>query len=164
MLEAAFGKKRDMSNRQRFTTAVALLAASFAMPVAASAAAIAGVSRAGASIAARTSMPVYLPTTIPNGDIGGGVIRATVISVGDHAYDVGFSQGPCSRPACRFGFARAESTRAPATPQRYLAGKCDGACRPSTLTWTRGGTRYVLGLQGGTRNALRFMAASMRRF
>ncbi len=142
----------------------------------ASAAAIAGIANAATAVRRSASVPVYLPTTIPDSVLGGGVIRARVLASSRSAYDVTLYEGQsCTQAACRLGFMRGmpAPSRQPAgrvvTMLRggtayYVPGVCGAVCGPSTLTWTRAGTRYVLGLRGADANALRFMASSVRRF
>jgi hypothetical protein len=104
------------------------------------------------------------------------MVRASVLASSRSGYDVTFFEGKsCARPACRFGFMR--GMPAPSQPPAgrsvslplggtayYVPGPCGAGCGPSTLTWTRAGSRYVLGLRGADVNALRFMASSLRRF
>jgi hypothetical protein len=157
--------------------ACAALVALLSVPAApASAAAIDGIANAANAIRRSASVPVYLPTTMPDSVLGGGGVRASVLASSRSAYDVDFYEGKgCARPACRFGFMRGmpapslqPTGRVVALPRGgtayYVPAACGAVCGPSTLTWTRAGTRYELGLRGADANALRFMASSVRRF
>ena len=161
----------------RMTVAIAAIVLSLPfLPAPARAAGIAGIAGVGAAIGRRGGPPAYLPTSIPDNVVGGGGVRASLVSSDASSFVVAFSQGrKCARPACRFGFMRA-SADAGALPTglavklpggrsaTFARGACDAGCAASTLTWTAGGMRYVLGLRGAGENALRFMAASVRRF
>lgn len=169
--------EQNVRPRSAARAACAALAVALSVTtVPASAAAIAGIANAATAVRRSASVPVYLPTTIPDSVLGGGVIRASVLPSGRSAYGVAFFQGKsCARPACRFGFMRGMPAPAQPPPGRpvalprggtayFVPGTCGAGCGPSTLTWTRAGARYVLGLRGADANALRFMASSLRRF
>jgi hypothetical protein len=141
----------------------------------AAAAGLANVPNAGARIHATTSLTVLLPNALPDSIVGGGGIRLIVTSASADAYDASIVAGrTCASVTCRLGFMRGmrapagrpagEAVRFEGARAYFLAASCARGCNASTLTWTSGGVRYVLGIRGASLNALRFAAASTTRY
>jgi hypothetical protein len=156
------------------TFVAALVAATFAPPPA-SAAALAGVAISASAAKRATTIPVLVPTGLPNDIVGGGVIWAALANATASGYEIAISQRKgCTAPGCRFGFIRGSRPSSAAIDGRlvrfagtnayFTPSVCANNCTAATLTWTNAGGRYVLGLRGAGLNALESTARTVRRF